>query len=410
MLKTKVDNCIFKTLGFYYHKKDTIKKLLENDFVYKEFSENTNIFLENNYHSEFVNLMFSKEGENGVDRYIKNINHKINIGEINKDILINNIETFLFNDQYQKNQTAIFSIDYSLDNLTLDEISYINYSLRQHDFIINYNNKNISVKDYIAENLMKGISFFDNNNSIEQFAGSKFKNYIVLDFKPQNQRDDLLFEFGTFSKVESSKGDTLESPSEIYKTKVLSNKISCFKNYECLALLNSFTVIGSDNYDRGHLHTHSSWNDIYFSIYVYNLYLKCTLQILSNDFSKDSMAKRYEFQNFYSKYYRQKISYNFLPNEIFIGIVKSMQIDEDLDYVQDKLETLAVQVNEKQQRQQELLLLIISVLAVLELPLYIEGIRKIIGIENLVVYNSATYIGLIIVVLIFIISKIRKKY
>tara|TARA_B110000263_G_C15105521_1_gene417313 strand:- start:345 stop:713 length:369 start_codon:yes stop_codon:yes gene_type:complete len=122
------------------------------------------------------------------------------------------------------------------------------------------------------------------------------------------------------------------------------------------------------------------------------------------------MAKRYEFQNFYSKYYRQKISYNFLPNEIYSGIIKSLQIDEDLDYVQDKLETLAVQVNEKQQRQQELLLLIISVLAILELPLYIEGIRNIIGIDNLVVYNSATYIGLIIVVGIFIISKIRKKY
>ena len=138
--------------------------------------------------------------------------------------------------------------------------------------------------------------------------------------------------------------------------------------------------------------------------------MKITLQFLSNDFSTDSMQKRYEFQNFYNKYFRKKISYNFLPNEIYDGIIKSLEIDQDLDYVQEKLETLAVQVNERQQNQLGYLLACISVIALLETPLHIEGIRDIIGIENMIVYNSITYFVLVLIVILFMISKIRKKY
>ena len=138
--------------------------------------------------------------------------------------------------------------------------------------------------------------------------------------------------------------------------------------------------------------------------------MKSTLQILSNDFSKDSLVKRYEFQNFYNKYYRKKISYNFLPNEIYSGIINSLEIDEDLNYVQEKLETLAVQVNERQQNQLGYLLACISVIALLETPLHIEGIRNIIGLENIMIYNSISYFILISVVVVFLVIKIRKKY
>ena len=55
-------------------------------------------------------------------------------------------------------------------------------------------------------------------------------------------------------------------------------------------------------------------------------------------------------------------------------------------------------------------LLILSVIAALELPLYIDGIRKIIGIEDLYVYNLSTYIGLVLIIVVFIIFRTRKKY
>jgi hypothetical protein len=121
------------------------------------------------------------------------------------------------------------------------------------------------------------------------------------------------------------------------------------------------------------------------------------------------MSKRREFQEFYNKYYFKKISYNFLPNEIFKRISDSLEIEEDLEFIQNRLETLATQVNEKQQKQQEFLLFCISVIALLETPLHIEGIREIIGIENLSIYNSLVYPILILTLAITFIFKFKKK-
>tara|TARA_B110000003_G_scaffold152801_1_gene153476 strand:+ start:185 stop:1417 length:1233 start_codon:yes stop_codon:yes gene_type:complete len=406
----KIDNCIYKTLGFFNFDKKTYEMFSNKDFLYKTFPNETQSFLNNSYHSEFIEIMFARIIDKSLDRYTKDVDYEIVITHLNKKIKINNIEIFLFIDPYKNNQTGIFSLSYDVEKVTFNEISDLTNSLRQHKLEIEYDGNRLMLREFISKYLLNGINFYDNDSPIEQFAGNNFKNYLIIDNDVSKDRDNLLFELGTFSKIGSSLTNSLESPSESYMNKVLDSKISCFKNYDCLALLNSFTVIGIDNYNKNHAHTHSSWNDIYFSIYVYSLYLKCSLQILSNDFSTNPKSKRFEFQNFYNKYYRKKISYNFLPNEIYKGINSSLEIDEDLDYVENKLESFAVQINEKQQRQQELLLLILSVIAALELPLYIDGIRKIIGIEDLYVYNLSTYIGLVLIIIIFIIFRTRKKY
>ena len=121
------------------------------------------------------------------------------------------------------------------------------------------------------------------------------------------------------------------------------------------------------------------------------------------------MVKRKEFQEFYNKYYFKKISYNFLPNEIFKRISDSLEIQEDLDFIENKLETLASQINEKQQKQQEFLLLCISVIALLETPLHVDGIRQIIGINNMVIYNSLVYPILVLTLVILLITRYRRK-
>ena len=137
--------------------------------------------------------------------------------------------------------------------------------------------------------------------------------------------------------------------------------------------------------------------------------MKCSLQILLNDFTSDSMSKRKEFQEFYNKYYFKKISYNFLPNEIFKRISNSLEIEEDIEFIENRLETLASQINEKQQKQQEFLLLCISVIALLETPLHIEGIREIVGVDNMVVYNSFVYPSLILTLVLLLILRYRRK-
>ena len=409
MQNVKINHAIVKNIGYINHTDKFVESIKEKKFSLKSFAEETYYFLNKSYHKEYLNIMFPRGNKDGISRYVKKLSYEIEICNIKTKVLLNNIELFLFNDSFRSEQIGMFSLDYLKENSSLDDVSNISFSLKSHDCEIIYEQEKMTIKSFIYKVLF-GIDLLE-NNSLHQYAGNKFKQFIVIDFEHDKyNRDNLLFELGTSSKIGSVDGNTIESPSDSYLKKILGNKISCFKNYDCLALLNSFIVIGANNYDRNNDHAHSSWNDIYFSLYIYNLYLKSVLQVLSNDFSINSMKKRYEFQKFHDKYYYKKISFNFLPNEIYKGIVKSIEVDEDFDHVQGKLETLAVRVNERQQSLLGNLLACISVIALLETPLHIEAIRKIIGVENLITYNAIMYCLLVSVVFIFLAFKALKKY
>ena len=409
MNQINVNSSLFKTIGFMDYDNVFYNELGNNDFFQKTIDKETLKFLENSYHSEYAKIMFSNDNS-GVKIFSKKLDYKITITKRGNNVLVKSIEVFFFNNTFENTKTAIYAISYEPVTNSLEEISNISNDLKNHDCEILFESKTMLLEYFISENLFFGKKPSIGNSSLEQYAGSRFKNYLVVDFENENfDRDHLLYELGTSSKIGTISENTIEAPSSSYINKVLENKISCFNNYECLTLLNSFTVVGTKNYDINHVHTHSTWNDIYFSIYIFNLYVKCSLQILLNDFTSDAMSKRREFQEFYNKYYFKKISYNFLPNEIFKRISDSLEIEEDLEFIQNRLETLATQVNEKQQKQQEFLLFCISVIALLETPLHIEGIREIIGIENLSIYNSLVYPILILTLAITFIFKFKKK-
>jgi len=409
MNQIKISNSLFKTIGFMNCDSSFYRSLVNQSFQKKSFDNDTRNFLQNSYHTEYLNLMFTKDNS-GVEIFSKKINYQIGIDHRENEVLLTNIDLYIFKNTYENTKTSIFSLTYKPTVNTLEEISNISNDLKDHNCEISYNSQKFLLKEFISEYLFFGNKFSENNTSLEQYSGSRFKNYLVIDFEDKSvDRDQLLYELGTSSMLGTIQGNTIYAPSDSYVKGVLENKISCFKNYECLTLLDSFTVIGANNYDEKHPYTFTTWNDIYFSIYIFNLYVKCSLQILLNDFTSDAMVKRKEFQEFYNKYYFKKISYNFLPNEIFKRISDSLEIQEDLDFIENKLETLASQINEKQQKQQEFLLLCISVIALLETPLHVDGIRQIIGINNMVIYNSFVYPILVLTLVILLITRYRRK-
>ena len=410
-MKNKLNHFLYRSIGFMNYDKKFMNDLKENGFKNIKEDKKSISFLQSSYHTEYLKIMFSEDESYGVSKLRKEINLTFSIPSKNIDVTANNIEIFCFYNKYQKEQIAIFSIEYLIKNPDLDKISDISYALKFHDTEIIFKNKNLKLKDFLSKEFLINHSFTDEESLVEQFAGIKFKNYIILDFENQiKETDDLLFEIGTTSKIGTIKENNINAPSKSYKEKTLKNMISCFNNYKCLSLLDSFTVIGVNNYNDDNIYTKKTWQEIYFSIYIFNLYVKCTLQILSNHFSIDPMEKRKEFQNFYNKYYFKKISFNFLPNEIFKGISLSMEIEEDIEFINQRLETVAIQVNEKQQKQQEMLLFAISVIALLETPLHVEGIREIIGINEIQVYNITTYSSLALILALFLIIKLRRKY
>ena len=116
---------------------------------------------------------------------------------------------------------------------------------------------------------------------------------------------------------------------------------------------------------------------------------------MSNSFTQKSSTQQKrqqeEFSHFYNKYNLKSIGFNFLPNEIYRTLIKSLEIEKDFLFLDDRNSRIAITTNEKQQKKLGTLLLIISIMALLETPLHIEGIRKIIGIEMMTLYNSVIY-------------------
>ena len=404
-----INHTLYKTIGFLNYDKDLIKCLNEGNYKKINYDSEAVKFLDQTYFSEYLDIMF-KGSDKGTNRFKYQIDCDISINDLNESVKVNFIEIFIFNDPFQSEDIGIFSIDYQINNNDLNKLSNISNALNRFETKIKFKKKDYLLKDFISNELLPNYNFYEENSALNQYAGSKFKNYIVLDLdKKDLNTDDLLFEIGTCSKINTIKNDGDNAPSISYKNLILDNKISCFKNYDSLALLDSFTTIGVNNYNKENIYSYSTWSDIYHCIYVYNLYIKCCLQIISNDFGSDAMSKRDEFQKFHNKYYLNKISFNFLPNELFSGIKKGLEIKDDSEFINSRLETLATQVNEVQQKQQEFLLLCISIIALLETPLHLDGIREIIGINNHIIYNSVVYALLLITVITFLILKLRRK-
>lgn len=402
-------NILYRVIGFMDYKDELINELLGSGYKEKKYKAETLTFLENSYHSEFTKIMFNSSDDT---LRILNLdcNHSLSINKSNSKVKINGIQVYFFKNTHEKTNTSIFSIDLKIEDQSINNISNVTSSLKYQNCEITYENSTFIFNEFISKTFLCGNVFYTNKTSLEQYAGFKFKNYLIIDVEKNNtNKDHLLYELGTGSKIGTINSEDLHSPTEKLMNNVLENKISCYKNYDCLPLLDSFTVVGYDNYNEEDIYTYSTWSEIYFSIYIFNLYIKSSLQVLLNDFSSNPLEKRKEFLEFYNKYFFKKISYNFLPNIIFQDTAKALEIEEDLNFLEKKLETFATQYNEKQQKQQEFLLLIISVLALLETPLHIEGIRTIIGIDNFFIYNSFVYPILVITVVALLISKRRKK-
>jgi hypothetical protein len=159
------------------------------------------------------------------------------------------------------------------------------------------------------------------------------------------------------------------APSEDYFNQVIAeNYFSAFQNYEMLALLDSFTVLGYGNYceceeDYG---TFNTWFRSYFSLYVFNLYIRYSLYRHNVNFRKDPLKQRDEFTAFLIHFNLRHVSFNFLPNLIFDRMRKALGVEEEIQLFEKRLGSLAQSIQEQQEKKQAVLLTIISVLSSLQ--------------------------------------------
>ena len=379
----------------------------------------TKEFYKNVYYREFHGFLLS--GDPGVDysgnerKTVKTLRKEVNktIGFLKYDpqikgmksisTTIEHCEIYLFPDKI-----GMFSMTLTPQDWQATTVSDTLFLAR------NFSSKIVDEEEYefhqwISKNLLANIKLTGDNIQSDEFSGSKFKTYAILNLNEsalsqEYNRDHLLYEIGTCSKLDSISDKGFDAPSEDYLNSIMSDKIAIFNNYTGLALMDSFTLIGQGHYKRFEedVLNHHNWSRVYFGIYIFNLYIRFNLFKFNTEYVKNPVRYRDLFQEFINQYNFRHISFNFLPNILFSAMRKSLLIDEEIEHFESRLQGLAAQLQEEQEKRQALLLTLISVLSAFDavdgIVTKVNEIKEMSGLSTVPFFVLAGLTGLALLI------------
>lgn len=422
---------IIKLVGIFEEKysKALLNRFFKINYKIEPLTDDTKSKLKNQYYPEFRDLLFFGQEESSATILQLQPNEGItfkkkigtNITEITNDF--SHVELFLF-----PNGLHFFSIELSPRNLELANLSDVMYCARSFESTVRYKGLDQTWVSWIEEHFLDGIQMSSKDQNrihVDEFSGSKFKLFSIIDIPEKENhidlatREKLLYDLGTVSMIGSAGGNSYNSPSNTYFELLMKDKISVFNNYTILPLFDTFTVVGegfitSPNPSSA-LGMKLTWTQTYFRIYLYNIFIKYNLFRYNLEMSDDSVKVRDEFENFLNKYNLSHISYNFLPNLIFHHHRKGLQIDEELEKFQERINRISQAIQEEAQKRSNSLLTFVGAMTSISglQPVfeYLEIGRKTIGLGYFSYYPLVVIIASILAVplLAYLFPEKKKK-
>jgi hypothetical protein len=274
-------------------------------------------------------------------------------------------------------------------------------------------NTDMTWVEWIETNYLDGIqisSKTDKRIHVDEFSGSKFKLFSVIDIPESDHhidihtRENLLYDLGSVAQIGTAGGNSYFTPSKDYFNTLMKERIAVFNNYTILPLFDTFTVLGNNlitsTNENSIPYLKATWTQTYFRIYLFNIFMKYNLFRYNLEMGDDSVKVRDEFEGFLNTYNLSHLSYNFLPNLIFQQHRKGLQIDEELEKFQERINRISQAIQEDQQKRSNLLLGIVGAMTsisglqpVLE---YLEIGRKSVGMGYFSYYPVVLLIVLVL--------------
>lgn len=360
----EISNYILKITGVFNYDSKFAQKALNSGYKNLIFSENEEKFNKDYFYPDLRKQFFSNDEKRHEILINKNYkNSKISLSKFDKKQILKIINTRLdlFDDGF-----GLFTINLEIDpdTILLSQFSDATYLIRNFESEVD-DYKYVYWYQYIENEILLGISTRGESIRVDDYSGSKYKLFVVLDIPEAIEPEiisNLLFDFGTIAKIGSANSNTYDSMDKKYiELLIKNNSINIYNNWKGLALLDTFTVVGKNVLDKDYkLETFSS---IYHSIYLYCLFVKYNLFKFNYEIADLDEDKRTQFQEFLTKYYYNYISYNFLPTEIFNKIKNALDIDKELKIINEKIDLVGVQIQEAQQERTNKILGIVTVLS-----------------------------------------------
>ncbi|NQU84380.1 MAG: hypothetical protein HQ541_01345, partial [Mariniphaga sp.] len=195
----KIQNSIIKIVGLLEEKPGLQAALLKNEYLREELSDEHSNFFKDYFYPDFRNLMFFKHNRINNRRFKKEINQVISLSDSFKteELLVKDAEVFLFGEDY----IALFCISVQKENKNyeIENISALLNLVRQFDTLAA---DNIKWCHWIENELLGGIKIRGRGVSVDEYSGSKFKLFTIIDLKKDmedNDRMKLLYDLGTSS-------------------------------------------------------------------------------------------------------------------------------------------------------------------------------------------------------------------
>jgi hypothetical protein len=418
-----IDAALIKVTGVFSYNNSQKKALMNAGYMDIPLSEKvpqthadydterkeSSRYYRDTYYSEFSSLMYTGKPEgkrmHGLQR-AKEFSMVITVGSGENtsqvDAICTRQELFLFD-----NGTGIFALSFNPIQHTFEYVRDLTSGLRSFDAKLIFSGHSLDFHEFISKEVLCNIPLRGANVQADDYSGSKFKIYTVINtVEPDDEklysRDYLVYEIGTASSIGTMEKQGYNAPSLNYYEELMQNSIKVFNNYTGLALLDTFTVIGSGvfKYKENNFFYYNTYNRVYFAIYVYNLFLRYNLFRFNAIFSENPVKARSDFEAFVNNYNFSHISFNFLPNIFYKKIHDALGIDIEIEQFEKRLGKLAASIQEVQEKRQAALLGLVSLLTGLS---SVKGILDI--LEKLrirVNWTSGLFYSSLVILVLFL--------
>lgn len=242
---------------------------------------------------------------------------------------------------------CIFSIELYAQDVNLDNLTFMHSMLRVNSLYDQIKHLYLGFDTYLEA--VAPLNRIAPNGKYTDWVdtGGKLKAFQIVG--TDSIDDTLLYELGTMSPIGVVKdlSDSYSPSQSYYDTTMSENKISVFRNWTALALLDTVTVIGKDR-DQDFV-----WAASYFRmLYIHVLYQKICLFDINRKFrdaGNDAVKLVDEMKKIEKGYSFPTVSYNFLPQLIYEKIKYGLEVDKEREQIHRYVE----QEGKRQEKERE---------------------------------------------------------
>ncbi len=338
------------------------------------------------FYPEYVDFCYADASGKSCTRYVKHVDEELEISVKEKVIRFGVKEITLYLMPFRM---AMFSIHIEQTTNDLDDCTALLFSLRSIDYYTEAHGAFVekAIRPFMdvfevltGAKAMSYSELIDNGNKLRIF---QIVNTMDADMAAWTEadKDKVLYELATVSKITRPGEVDDYSASAAYLEKIIErSKISVFRNWSGLALMDTFTIHAFGVSVR----FVNNWVDSYFRmIYIHSIFQKSYLFNLNIRF-RNSLARSSaswksklrnlhiqgtnvgqlveEYESFEQKCCFHKISYNFLPLEIAASIDKGLEIQEEMAQLYKMMEKEKTRRDEANDKMVNTLLFSLSLL------------------------------------------------